>query len=176
MAVPYDLEKLLDHAELLLNDDAGVNDHSSLSSNAKDAIANMVEVYSPKEFSPSSHYLDACGGCKLKDGGNALYRLLWAFEPTQVDFGYMYKNTLFFVVSKNMSFAIKVSLHKYEPSLYFYTKKKYISGAFHAVQGSSPSSNNGTSCNNPLGQRLFEYIRKFAETQHEVYSGNDFTV
>lgn len=95
----------------------------------------------------------ACGGAADFDTSKALYRALFLFKPSNIDFSDMYKTHLFGVVSLDGRFAVWIELFKYELGLYFYCRDKSdIEGQSHFVQSGYPDSDNGIRCSSQEGK------------------------
>ena len=118
-----------------------------------------------------------CGSFEVKNTPAALYRALWLFRPTKVDFSDMYKTNLFAMVSSCGRFAFSVELYKYEIGIYLYTNNKdFVTDQGTGVIGGWPGCDNGWNCSDEQGQQFFSLIQKLLETKHMVYGGNDFEV
>jgi hypothetical protein len=182
--IPFDLTCALDHAEMLLenknknkNDDDDDEDFYPLPNDVGDAAWCMTDTHTKNNIADINSQFSSCGTYALKDEPTkALYRLLWAFRPEQVDFSHMYKDVLFAAVTQDGRFAFKVYLHKYEVALAFMCLKEDLGGKFESVQSAIPNVDNGTHCTHPEGLRFFEFVKKLAGTEHVIYPGNFYSV
>jgi hypothetical protein len=170
----FSLSKLIQHGEKLINDEEfalGCVFPDPADSN--ECLSKMVDVFCKGDKDNMPSCMVACGSVKLKEGADALYRLLWAFAPNQVDFSNMFGDIILFAATKCGRFGIKMWFHKYEPSLTFYCNGKYIKDT---TSSGFPGFNNGLNCKSDLGVRFFEYVKLIATSKQEIYAGNDFSV
>jgi len=176
MATEFDLLKLIEHGEMLINNNPNLDDVYPAPTDSSMCMREMVDVFCKNSVNLIPSELVGCGGCKFEEGGDPLYRLLWAFKPDTVDFSDMYGCFLFFAATKCGRFGVKVWLHKYAPSISFYSKPEYIKGELSAIQSGIPSVNNGLSCDSDLGIRFFDYVKLVAQSKQDIYIGNNFVV
>jgi len=118
------------------------------------------------------------GSRKMKDTSASLYRLLWLCKPKSVAFDDMYKTQLFCVMPPDESCLVQLYLYKYELGLYFYAPKSDLEMTRnnHGVLSGVPGSDNGWRCTNENANLFIDLLVKAAETEHTVYSGNNFDV
>ena len=117
-----------------------------------------------------------CGNFAVDDTPKSLYRALWLFSPSVVDFSDMYKKHLFSIVSSDGRFACEFRLFKYELGVYCYAPKGVVSQSESRVTAGHPSADNGHMCNDAVGRLFFETVEKMINSKIDVYSGNNFEV
>ncbi len=121
----------------------------------------------------------SCGGADLSDTPTSLYRLLYWFAPSSVDFSDMYKCCLMQIYSPCGRFTIHVDLFKYELGLRYYCAKDVLcvkgEGNYGIIAG-QPSADNKTYCGDDVGNNWFRVIKLLLETKYEIYGGNYFSV
>lgn len=118
------------------------------------------------------------GSHKTEYTPDSLYRLLWLCRPKSVSFADMYKAPLFSVMPPDESCVVQLYLFKYELALYFYAPRVDITSTFnnHGVISGAPGHNNGWTCTNENVNLFTQLLVKAAESEHEVYGGNNFAV
>lgn len=118
----------------------------------------------------------SCGSAKVTDTAKGLYRLLYLVRPKLVPFDDMYKNRLFMFTSEDGRCLVSVELYKYEIGLYFYAEKILVGGKGSCVTSGYPGADNGWDTTDATAKAFFDLVVKAANSEWDVYPGNDFTV
>lgn len=121
------------------------------------------------------------GKRRRSDTPNDLYRLMYLFRPSHVDFTDMYKDGLFGVVSPCGRFAASFYLYKYELAGAFsvepdLAKRTRPVGDKFEITCGVPGSNNGIATTDKDALRWFRMITLALHRKWDVYSGNNFVV
>ena len=118
-----------------------------------------------------------CGSYKVEDTPRGMYRLFYLLEPKEIDFTHMYRGELFFFVSADERFLVKVSLFEYELALYFLAQEDLIDKSEGVcVPSAWPGADNKVRVIDPVGIDFFEMMKKIVEYEFEVYPVGDFKV
>jgi len=89
----------------------------------------------------------------------------------------MYRGELFFFVSADERFLVKVSLFEYELALYFLAQEDLIDKSEGVcVPSAWPGADNKVRVIDPVGIDFFEMMKKIVEYEFEVYPVGDFKV
>ena len=126
--------------------------------------------------STEGNYHD-CGSYKAQNTPKAMYRIFYLLEPDSVDFSNMYRGDLFYFVSVDERFMIRVSLFEYELGLYFLAPEETIDKSEAAcVPSAWPGADNRIRLTDSVGIDFFEMIKKIVERELKIYPLGDFKV
>lgn len=118
-----------------------------------------------------------CGSYKVDDTPKAMYRLFHLLEPESVDFSTMYRGDLFYFVSVDELFMVRVSLFEYELGLYFLAPEETIDKSEAAcVPSAWPGADNRIRLTDSTGVDFFEMVKKIVEHELDVYPVGEFKV
>ncbi|MBT8406957.1 MAG: hypothetical protein KJP05_05825 [Deltaproteobacteria bacterium] len=118
-----------------------------------------------------------CGSYKVEDTPKAMYRLFHLLEPESVNFSAMYRSDLFYFVSMDERFMVRVSLFEYELGLYFLAPEESIDKSEAAcVPSAWPGADNRIRLTDPVGINFFEMVKRIVEHELDVYPVGEFKV
>ena len=118
-----------------------------------------------------------CGSYKAEDTPKAIYRLFYLLEPEAVDFSNMYRGDLFYFVSVDKRFMVRVALFEYELGLYFLAPEATIDKSEEVcVPSAWPGADNKIRLTDQSGIDFFEIVKQIVEREFEVYSVGGFRV
>lgn len=114
---------------------------------------------------------------KLRSSPHSLYRLLYLFSPSSLDFSDMYKSGEFAaILSPTGEFTAAVEFWKYELALRFTAAPGYVTGQGRSIGCGIPGSDSGLKSNHPLLDKWTQTLLLALRTRWEIYPGNNFTV
>lgn len=114
----------------------------------------------------------------FKDTPKSLYRFLYLWQPTEVDFSDMYKGGLA-VIDLNGVGLVLLKFYKFELVAYLYAPQSELKPrpqAFIEISSEIPATENEEFIDGSKAKEEFEIFGSLLEWMHTVYAGNNFEV